>query len=182
MQMTLGESRNKDWHRYIDTITAPIYLSISSSILLSLINKTVYRNSSTWNRSSAPAQRRQVTLMWWRTMALEVLILTPATSHLAANHPSAHWRPWFYEASRTTSSVKKAERKSSLLFFYQSSYYQLSTNSDKVNSCFFRIVNNNAGKHCTCYLYYLNKRCLIKTQIIWLVCFAMRAGVFFVIW
>uniref|UniRef100_A0A3B4ACZ8 DH domain-containing protein n=1 Tax=Periophthalmus magnuspinnatus TaxID=409849 RepID=A0A3B4ACZ8_9GOBI len=81
--------------RYSDRITAdaaPIRQSIS-------------------RRDSPPTRRGQTTFFRSTTMALDLeeLILIPAASHSAANHPSACCRSWLKEAIRTTSSANSRD-------------------------------------------------------------------------
>ncbi|MED6272243.1 hypothetical protein CHARACLAT_028171, partial [Characodon lateralis] len=62
-------------------------------------------------KDSPPTWRAQATFFWLRTMTLDLkkLILIPATSHSAANSPSACCSSFQEGASRTTSSAKSRD-------------------------------------------------------------------------
>lgn len=73
-------------------------------------NNLQYLNSSTWDSNSSLTWTDHFTLFGLSSM--EVLILIPAVSHLAANRSSVSWMPPPVEANSITSSVKKQRRDS----------------------------------------------------------------------
>ncbi len=126
--MTIGEGSNED--RLVNRelcLSAQLSLHHDGSVqhphycrhctdplvhLPSLVNKTLrYLNSSTWGRIPFLTWRGHSTLFWLRTMDsdLEVLILIPAASRLAANRSSESLRSRPDEANRTTSSAKRSD-------------------------------------------------------------------------